>query len=411
MGAGPRVVLRPASSRVVATSLVDSKGNVNGNACYCEPVGHCQRPDPGGRVMCPKGSHVDPNACRERRVFQTIVGAGCHEPEELPPPPEKDPPQAKQSPGLRRLDEQEDVDQSACADKDKLVNHFILHFKDFQDNGTSVTCRKLKEMGMCDNLERPSLTEKVRQECPCSCGVSPRAPPTPPPLSANQSYANKLRKQHRCWRDDWNWWDALELSEPAKGSVIVSLMDRNQPAGCGVNKSPWRWWWACPQGDHDLRGSHAPDPWREPSGPLQGCTTNPAYDDGVRIGSELIEVDGDKYDWRTKWGKDILQHLDKAKCHQLVFSGPDPTFRWWCLNASNANPSWKKEQPWAPEGCRGSGNECPAGTLCCVKHKTLQRPEDLYRKRCGKNGLCKDMGACKTMPGTTACMSRVVSVA
>lgn len=258
------------------------------NACLCEPVGSCTPPDASGHLRCPSGQHVDRSQCRERRVFQTIAGYSCS------PPPQQ---LQLQRPGGPQA---AGTEPALCALPDTSLTHFKRPSVAGEAKADAVTCLQLKALGACDDPARPALTAKVREDCPCSCGVSPPAVVAPERPEAGQERAAQLRRAHRCWKDDWDVAEHLELLEKDR-RIYVGKLDSSREIGCGVNKSPLRPNDGCPaQRDISwpsppdfkktrwvmITGEQRPDPVRDE----QGCTGNPAYDDGVRTGSELISV-------------------------------------------------------------------------------------------------------------------------
>eukprot|EP00927_Polykrikos_kofoidii_P077383 TRINITY_DN74323_c0_g1_i1.p1 TRINITY_DN74323_c0_g1~~TRINITY_DN74323_c0_g1_i1.p1 ORF type:complete len:443 (+),score=69.65 TRINITY_DN74323_c0_g1_i1:13-1341(+) len=393
--AGPLFFLSSSAPRG-AGALQRRRGFVSFFECLCAPAGRCTPPQSDGTLQCPMGSHVDPDACRPHRVLQTIVTTGCRR-----PPPPSEPP--------NKTEDDAAVDKSNCQDQDKPINNFLLHKED-GDKGSAVTCKELRDMDACNDPERPSLSAKVQAECPCTCGVSKMLKPAIPSNPVDLEYTEQLRRENPCHRDYWDI-GKIELYE-YHHHIKVHKLDTDLNAGCGVNKSPWRPWWLCRRLTSLLMGPFAPGPTVDEN----GCTNNPAYDAGVRIGSELIEVDG-KDDFR-KWGKDALKHLDLNQCHKLVFVGPDPPpfgpsafhfFKCKMMPQNMRDFGWSSDG-WAPDGCKGTGNTCPGGQLCCVEHKTLEHPEDQYIVRCPKNSMCKGMGSCEYAEGRpNVCQNRVTA--
>lgn len=370
-------------------------------------------------LACPRDYHRDDTACKPSRTFQTFVGAGCVKPpykQKFPEPPGEskdgvitsDEGFAADAEDNKPEDPDAPADQSKCSDKDVVLdsNHFKQHVSSFEDDGKPVTCARLKEMGGCNDDQRPTLAPKVRKECPCTCGTPPAMPdkePPPPPHDA--VYTAQLKREHKCSKDNWDFANTLQLYK-YKGHIKVKKMERGRMGGCGVNRSPLRFFWPCMEsfpffGFQPLaKGAFG---WG--SGNRSQCSGNPAYDDGVRIGSELIEIDGSQ-DWH-KWGVNALKHLDKNQCHEIIFQGPDPPWFqfnynrgwmpdpilfWQCLFMS---PGQRARGGWAPEGCKGMGGcKKDEGEICCVRHKNLQHEEDAYQSWCPNGKLCKDDAVC-----------------
>lgn len=425
----PRALVGRATSTLEISSTVSALGDISAQAairsaprlsrnvartaffdCFCEARGRCFPPRPNGLRQCPPGYHVDPDACKRRRVYHYIAPGGCARPIQVPQEPWWEAPTI-QVPGEKPRDPP--VKQSECDDLDKPVKHFKQHDKEFGDKGHVPTCQEMWEEGACYDKKRPALGKKVREECPCTCG-RPKVAPKPgsdPPV--DPTYTNDLERNDRCNYRGYDVWNHLKLLDDHGRIIVDKIDDRIDRSlgvqwSCGVNQSYRRPFAPCLKAIFLLMGEANP-----PAIPNfhTGCFGNPVYDAGVRIESELVEVDGDQYEWKEKWGADVLRHLDKNKCHDLVFQGPN-AFLFRYLGCIITPDIVKSKMAWAPEMCKGMESVCSGKDLCCVKHKSMEHSEGSLIKTCGSD-LCKPLENCDRAPEKfkDTCLSQVVNLA